>query len=107
MISNLNDGILHICEQKRKKNKIGQLTEDNLAVLYSRFFQKKRISNNDKEIARQESYSVDMAVRIPIDYIEVKATHLVLIKDILYEIRNIYMNYEKRHIDLVLGRKEL
>lgn len=106
MISDLKDGILHICELTKKKNERGQLTDDRLDILYSRFFQKKRISNNDKKMALEENYSVDMAVRIPLDYIEVKATHLVLLKHVLYEIRNIYENFEKRHIDLVLGRKD-
>jgi len=106
MINNLKDGILHFIEFKKKKNEIGQLTEGSLNILCSRFFQKRRISNNDKRMAFEEGYTVDLAVRIPLDYIEVKATHLVLIRSVLYEIRNIYENFEKRHIDLVLGRKD-
>lgn len=106
MINNFKDGILHICEFKKKKNEIGQLTEESLNILYSRFFQKRRISNNDKRMAFEENYTVDLAVRIPLDYIELKATHLVLIRSVLYEIRNIYEDFEKRHIDLVLGRKD-
>jgi len=106
-IDNYKDGILHICKQKTEKNELGQVIpiENDLDILSSRFFKKKRASNTDKEIAFQNDYTVDFVASIPIDYLEFDSTNIVLIQDVLYEIKNIYKNYENRTADIVLGRK--
>ncbi|AMP21460.1 hypothetical protein AZF37_09765 (plasmid) [endosymbiont 'TC1' of Trimyema compressum] len=104
MINELRDGILEVCEMQKAKNNMGQLEDTNLVVLFSSFFQKRRISNNDKELARQESYSIDLSVRIPLIFKTLKATDLVRINNTLYEIKNIYEDYKERRIDIVLGR---
>ena len=106
-IDKYRDGILHLCKQKTKKNELGQIIpiENDLDIVYSRFFKKKRVSNTDKEIAFQNDYNIDFVASIPIDYLEFDSTYLVLIKDNLYEIKNIYEDYDKRTADIVLGKR--
>ena len=106
MINDFKNGVLHICELKIKKNKIGQLESDEINLLHSSFFQKRRVSNYDKELGFERSYSVDISVRIPLSFFKIKATQLILIDSVFFEIRNIYENFVDQYIDLVLGERE-